>query len=263
MTPLDELCQVPFHEADAPARALILSRLADSELFAALVAEPVADAAELRLFDLPEGRFALACDREERLAGFIGGPVAYVGLPGRVLAQALAAEGQGLLVNPGHASQLMLDAAMLAWLVEALQARPSMAPDGAARRLGAPLPEAVAALAGPLGQRLGDMRGLVARLALVRADWAEGRQGHLLLLDGVAPEHQPAIAKALAELLAFLPELPGGVDIGFAAGDPPAGALVLEPPPPEPAPEPVRAPEPPPAEPAGPPKRGWWNLRRG
>ena len=90
MTPLDELCQVPFHEADAPVRSRILSRLADTELFVALLAEPADDRAELRLFDLPEGRFALACDREERLAGFVGGPVAYLALPGRVLAAALA-----------------------------------------------------------------------------------------------------------------------------------------------------------------------------
>lgn len=240
MTPLDELCQVPFHEADAPARARILSRLADTELFAALLAEPADDRAELRLFDLPEGRFALACDREERLAGFVGGPVAYLALPGRVLAAALAEEGRGLLVNPGHASQLMLDAGVLGWLVQALQARPSMAPDEAARRLGAPSPEAVALLAEPLAQRLGDMAGLVGRLALVAAEWQDGRQGHALILAGVEPAHEDAVAKALAELLAFLPELPGGVDIGFAGPDLPAGALVLEPPPPPPAPEPAR-----------------------
>ncbi len=240
MTPLDELCQVPFHDADAPARARILSRLADTELFAALLEEPADDRAELQLFDLPEGRFALACDREERLAGFVGGPVAYIAMPGRVLAGALADEGRGLLVNPGYASQLMLDAEVLGWLVRALQARPSMAPDETARRLGAPAPEAVALLAEPLAQRLGDMIGLVGRLALVMAEWHDGRQGHALILAGVDPAHQGAVAKALAELLAFLPELPGGVDIGFAERDLPREALILEPPPPPPAPEPVR-----------------------
>ncbi|MDQ7263718.1 SseB family protein [Paracoccus sp. PS-1] len=240
MTPLDELCKVPFHEADAPARARILSRLADTELFAALVAEPAGDRAELRLFDLPEGRFALACDREDRLAGFVGGPVAYVALPGRVLAAALAEEGQGLLLNPGHGSQLMLDAEVLAWLGRALAARPSMAGAEAARRLGAPSAEAVALLAEPLAQRLGDMAGLVGRLALVAAEWRDGRRNHALILAGVDPAHEAAVAKALAELLAFLPELPGGVDIGFAAPGLPPGALVLEPPPPAPAPEPPR-----------------------
>ncbi|WP_323717595.1 SseB family protein [Paracoccus aminovorans] len=238
MTPLDELCQVPFHEAEAPARARILSRLADTELFVALLAEPVADKADLRLFDLPEGRFALACDREDRLASFVGGPVAHLALPGRVLAAALAKEGQGLLVNPGHASQLMLDPEVLAWLVRALEARPGMVSE-AARCLHAPEHGAVALLAAPLAQRLGDMSGLVGRSALVLAEWADGRRGHALLLDGVDPAHQPAIAKALAELLAFLPALPGGVDIGFDAPNLPAGALVLEPPPPPAPPAPV------------------------
>ncbi|MEF9605871.1 hypothetical protein O4J55_27510, partial [Paracoccus sp. PXZ] len=67
-----------------------------------------------------------------------------------MLAAALAEEGRGLLVNPGHASELMLDAGVLGWLVQALQARPSMAPQESARRLGAPSPEAVALLAEPL-----------------------------------------------------------------------------------------------------------------
>ncbi|SIQ47406.1 hypothetical protein SAMN05421641_10878 [Paracoccus thiocyanatus] len=240
MTPLDEICQVPFHQADAPARARILSRLADTELFAALLAEPAGDRAELRLFDLAEGRFALACDREERLAGFVGGPVAYVALPGRVLARALAQEGRGLLVNPGDVSQLMLDAQTLGWLVQALEARPALARAEMARRLGAPAPDAVALLAEPLAQRLADMAGLVGRLALVAAEWQDGRQGHALILAGVDPAHEDAVAKALAELLAFLPELPGGVDIGFSGGDLPRDALVIEPPPPPPAPEPVR-----------------------
>ena len=240
MTPLDELCQIPFHEADAPARARILSRLADTELFAALLSEPVSDIAELRIYDLPEGRFALACDREHRLADFIGRPVAHLGLPGRVLAETLAGEGQGLLVNPGHASQLMLDAATLSWLVGALQARPSLTPDEPAQRLAAPTAAAVSLLAEPLAQRLGDMQGLAQGLALVSAEWADGRRNHAVILAGVDAKHQPAIAKALAELLAFLPELPGGVDIGFAGGALPAGALVIEPPArPEPV-QPVR-----------------------
>lgn len=240
MTPLDELSPVPFHLADAPARARLLSRLADTEVFAALVAEPAGDVAELRSFDLPEEKFALACDNEERLAGFLGGPVAYLALPGRVLAAALADEGQGLLLNPGQPSQLMLDAATLRWLVSALEARPSMASAETARRLLPPTPEAVALLSEPLARRLGDMTGLVGRLVLVQAEWQDGRSTHTLMLQGVAPAHEAAVAKAFAELLAFLPQLPGGVDIGFTDRDMPVGALILEPPTPLPPPEPPR-----------------------
>ena len=240
MTPLDDLCSVPFHLADAPARARVLSRLADTELFVALTAEPAGDTAELRSFDLAEGQFALACDSEERLAGFVGGPVAYLALPGRVLAAALADEGQGLLVNPGQPSQLMLDAPTLRWLVWALDARPSMASAESARRLTPPTSDAVALLSEPLAQRLGDMIGLVTRLTLVQAEWQDGRSGHALMLQGGAPAHEDAVAKAFAELMAFLPQLPGGVDIGFAERDMPAGALIFEPPEPPPAPEPPK-----------------------
>ena len=74
-----------------------------------------------------------------------------------------------------------------------------------------PTPEAVALLSEPLARRLGDMIGLVGRLTLVQAEWAEGRTGHALMLQGVAPAHEEAVAKAFAELLAFLPQVPGGI----------------------------------------------------
>lgn len=232
MTALDDLSQTPFHEADPLARARILSRLADTELMVALTAEPAGDRADLRIFDLPGGRFALAADEESRLAGFLGGPVAYAALPGRVLAGMLRAEGVGLLVNPGAPSEMLLDAETLGWLENALAAAPQE--DEARIAPSPPRPETVAALAGPLAERLADLRGLISGAALAGA----GR-GHVLLIAGADPARQPAIAKALAEALAFLPPQPGGVDIGFAEAAPPRGALVFDlSPPPDPAPKP-------------------------
>ncbi len=250
MTPLDELCQTPFHHADAPARARILSRLADTELFAALAADPAGDRADLQSFALPEGEFALACDREDRLADFIGAPVAHLALPGRALAAALAQAGQGLLVNPGQPSQLMLDAAMLGWLVQTLAARPSLAAPEANQRLSAPRPEAVAILAEPLAQRLADMIGLVGQAGLVLGEGQDGRGRHMLVLRDVEPAHEAAVAKALAEFLAFLPEPEGGVDVAFSAAALPAQALIIEPP--APAPQPPR--QAPGRDPAAPPR---------
>lgn len=247
MTPLDQLCPIPFHKANAAGRARILSRLADTELFAALIQEPADDRADLRIYDLPEGPVALACDAEDRLAGFLGGPVAYVALPGRVLAAALAAERRGLLLNPGQDSEMLLDAATLAWLVRALEARPSLADDAAPIAIHAPAVATVTALAEPIALRLGDMAGLVTRAALFAADWADGRSNHTLLLQGVAPQHRDAVAKAMAELLAFLPEQAGGVDLGFSDVAPPSRALILDAPPPPPeVPQPQRAPDAPP-----------------
>lgn len=224
MTALDDLAATPFHDADAPQRARMLSRLADTELSVALTAEPAGDRIELRMFPLEGGPVALACDAEDRLAGFFGAPVAYAALPGRVLAGLLRSEGAGLLVNPGHPSEMLLDAQMLDWLSGALSAAPETAE--ARLRLTGPAPETVAALAEPLAARLADMRGLIAGGWLAGVGRAES---HLLVIAGAAPDHRDAIAKALSETLAFLPPQPGGVDISFSDAAPVPGALRFDP----------------------------------
>lgn len=245
LTELDRLCAVPFHDADPAARALILRRLADTELHAALIAEPAGDRADLRIFDLPTGAVALASDDAAELAAFLGGPVAHLTLPGRALAAALTGEGRGLLVNPGRPSEMLLDAAALGWLSQALAVAPEAA-QAAPRRLTPPRPDAVAALAEPLALRLGDMAGLIAGAALVGVEWDDGRAGHLLAVQGAGAADRPAIAKALAELLAFLPPVEGGVDVTFEDLPLPAGVLRIEAvapaPEPEPAPDPDRPP---------------------
>lgn len=235
MSALDDLAPVPFHAADERQRARMLSRLADTEMSVALLREPAHDQVELRMFELDGARMALACDSEDRLADFFGNPVAYAALPGRVLAGLLRADGAGLLVNPGQPSEMMLDAAMLDWLTGALEATPEQAE--ARLRLIGPDAAVAADLSDALSQRLADMRGLIAGAALVGVQGG----GHLLLIAGAPVDRQPAIAKALAEALAFLPPQPGGVDISFSETAPPPAALLFDlspPAPDEPAPRP-------------------------
>lgn len=242
-TALDELAATPFHDADAPQRARMLSRLADTEVFVALEAEPVGDDVQLRIFPSEEGKFALGCDSEDRLADFFGQPVDYVGLPGRVLAGLLRAEGAGLLVNPGHASEMLLDASMLDWLSDALAGTPQA--DEAHLRLIGPDKATADALAQPLAVRLADLRGLISGAALVGVAGLGGVASHLLLISGAEADRQPQIAKALAEALAFLPPQPGGVDISFVDNAVTPGALLFDLTPPE-APVPPKSPKGPP-----------------
>ncbi|WP_371823385.1 SseB family protein [Paracoccus sp. Z118] len=239
-TALDRLCTVPFHEADESLRAQVLRRLADTELFAALSADPQDDLAKLMLFDLEGTQAALACDDAAELAAFVGGPVAHAAMPGRVLAATLAEEGRALLVNPGRPSQMLLDAGALAWLGQALAQKPAEG-QGTPARLTLPDADMVSVLADPLAERLAAMGDLLSGAALARAEWADGAAGHLLMISGASQGDQAAIAKAVGEMLAFLPPVPGGLDITFEGAALPAGALRLEltpAPPAEPEPEP-------------------------
>lgn len=251
MTLLDSLCTTPFHELPDAARARVLNRLADTELFVALEADPMDDRAKLRLFDLDGGKLAVAADDEARLAGFFGVPTGHLAMPGRALAAMLASEGVTLMVNPGAPSEMLLDAAVLGWLAEALAQAPAEAQAGPAQ-LSAPAPEMVAALAEPLAARMADMEGLVDAAALVAAQWPDGAAGHLLVLSGVAEPQRPLIAKALAELLAFLPPLPAACDVAFDLPLP-AGALILRLEAAPAAPAPATAPRAPGSDPDKPP----------
>jgi hypothetical protein len=133
---------------------------------------------------------------------------------------------------------MLLDAAMLDWLTSALAAAPE--PTDARLRLTAPAPAVVETLAQPLAERLADMHGLIAGAALAGAG-----DGHVVLIAGADPAHQPAIAKALAEALAFLPPQSGGVDVSFTDATLPAGILRFDLTPPE-EPEPAPRPKGPP-----------------
>ena len=243
---LDRLCAVPFHMADDASRAAVLGHLADAELFAALAEDPRGDVADLMLFDLDGTRAALACDDAAELAAFVGRPVAHAAVPGRVLAGALAAEGRALIVNPGRPSEMLLDAHALGWLERALAQRPG---EGEARpeSMGAPHAAVVAVLAGPLAARLARMGDLLSGAALVGAVWPGGARGTLLAIEGAGGDEQPAIAKAVAELVAFLPPVDGGLDVTFQPLPLPPGALRLElTQAPAPAPEPAPTPDLPP-----------------
>ncbi len=251
MTPLDALCALPFHDLADAARARVLNRLADTEIFVALAGDPEGDRVQLRLFDLPSGRMAVAADAEDRLAAFFAGPVAHAALPGRALAAMLAPEGIALMVNPGAPSEMLLDPEMLGWLAQALQSAPAEDQAGPARLL-PPAPEMVAALAEPLAARLTDMAGLAQGAALVSAEWPDGARGHLIVLSGVAEGRRPLIAKALAELIAFLPPLPQPCDVAFDLAVP-EQALVLRLEPVAPAPAPRSAPRAPGSDPDKPP----------
>lgn len=238
-TPLDLAAAAMEAGGDAD-RLRFYERLADAELFVLLEDEPDGRQITPRVFDLEDGPFVLAFDREERLAE-CAGAAPYIALSGRRLAQTLTGEGLGLGLNLGVApSSQLLPPEAFEWLAkmvanapEALEARASeIGPPGA-------LPEAL--LEG-LDAKMATLVGLARSAYLAGAVYDGGRHGHLLAFVDAVPGAEAALAQAASEALIFSGIEAGEMDVTFlAASDPMAARLarvalrIALPAPPEPA----------------------------
>ena len=110
---------------DDTARLRFFERLADSELFLMLTEEAQGENISPEVFDVADGQFVLAFDREDRLAQFASRPVPYVALSGRVLSSMLAGQGIGLGLNLEVApSSMLIPSEALGWLATTLQHAP-------------------------------------------------------------------------------------------------------------------------------------------
>ncbi|MEP2716831.1 SseB family protein [Pseudophaeobacter sp.] len=208
---------------DDAARLRFYERLADSELFMMLSAEPEGDRIAPELFETPEGRFVLVFDREDRLAQFAGRAVPYAGLAGRGVVEMLAGQGIGLGVNLEVApSSTLLSAEAVGWLHETLQNVPDQV-EAAIEELLPPagLPEV---LLTALDAKLATAAGLASSAYLVALRYQGGGQGHLLGFVDAAPEAEGALAKAVSEALTFSGVEAGALDVGFFAASDQMGA---------------------------------------
>jgi hypothetical protein len=243
VTPLDALhaAHAADPEAEAP-RLAWFGLLADTELFLPTEAEATGGQVTPRILALSDGPLLPAFDSEERLAAFSGAAVAYVALPGRVVAAQLAGQGVALGINLGVAdSAMLLPPAAVDWLAATLASAP--APEAARPVAVRPPGDLAAPLAAALARALVRAGGWAATAHLVMAEHADGRRAPLLAFGGVAPGAAPALARAVAEALAFSGAAVDRVEVAFPAdGDPLAAAIAAAglalpvPPPPAPAP---------------------------
>ena len=211
---------------DDAVRLAFYDRLADAQLFVLLTVEPAGDAVEPQLYDLEEGRFALAFDLEERLSTFSGAAAPYVALPGRVIARILAAEGIGLGLNLGVApSAFLMPPEALGWLAGTLAHAPGAAE---ARPVAYDRPAGVPpALLTALDAKLARLTGVADKAHLVSVTYDDGAQGHLLVFEGARDGAEPALAKAMSEALVFSGVEAGALDVTFLApGDAALGSIV-------------------------------------
>lgn len=227
MTPLDQAyaAMVQGDETDA---LRFYQLLADATLFLLLDHEAEGERINPRVFDLPDGPVLLAYDSEDRMAALDQGPVPYAALPGRIIAQHLAGQGVALGLNfgTGVASETLLPPEALTFLAEKLGAEPAaVQARPVAFHAPANLPDA---LAEALGFTLGGAGGLAQAALLAGVQYDDGRSGHMLALVEAHPAAHEALARAVAEALAFSGIDAGELDVTFLAGDDPALAALVQ-----------------------------------
>lgn len=210
--------------ADA-ARLRFYERLGDCELFLLLTEDAQGETLSPDLFDVAEGRFVLAFDREARLAQFAGRPAPYAALSGRALARMLADQDIGLGLNLDVApSSTLIPAAAIRWLAETLEHGPQ---EVSSRVVAVAPPTGLPeALLTALDGKLAMAAGLAAAAYLVGVTYEDGARGHLFAFVDARTGAESALAGAASEALTFSGIEAGAMDVAFfAASDPMAARL--------------------------------------
>ena len=216
-TPLDRAhAAMEAAPDDDTARLAFFGQLADSELVVLLAVEAEGEDIAPDLFTVEEGQYALVFDSHERLAAFVGRPAPVAAMPGRALVQMLAGHDIGLALNPDVApSAMLLPSEAVDWLAETLEVAPRTL---GARAQGFVAPQDVPeALIEALDPRLARATGLAGAAWLAGAEWEGGATGLVLAFVGAVPEAEGALARSVAEALAFSGLGAGWLDVIFLA----------------------------------------------
>lgn len=199
---------------DDAARLRFYERLGDNELFLLLSEEAQGESITPEVFEVADGQFVLAFDRETRLAQFAGGPAAYAALSGRALAMMLAGQEIGIGLNLDVApSSVLIPAEALQWLTKIMSQTPLEITSRISEILApAGLPESVIAA---LDTKLALASGYAEAAYLVGVIYESGARGHLLGFVQAQREAETALARAAGEALTFSGVEAGAIDVAF------------------------------------------------
>ncbi|MEO0750525.1 MAG: SseB family protein [Pseudomonadota bacterium] len=213
-TPLDHAHAAMATAEGEATRMAFFQQLVATELFVLLEEEAVGETISPRLFPVEEHSFVLVFDTEARLAEFAGAGSAYAALSGRAVAGLLASEGLGLGINLGVApSEMLLPPDAVTWLQDTLGDGPAEV-ETHVREFHPPtgLPESL--LTG-LDARLASATGLAENAYLAGVVYDSGATGHMLGVIDALPGAEPALARAVSEVLQFSGLEAAALDVAF------------------------------------------------
>lgn len=221
MTPLDQAHAEMEAQPEADAlRLRFYERLADSELFLLLEAEPENDIAKPIIFPVEDQKFALVFDSEERLVEFSQVPTPFISLSGRMIANMLNGQGIGLGVNLSVApSSMLLPSDAVTWLADTLAVKPVKAQ---AKPIAVYAPRSVPeVLITSLDTKLAAMAGVAKAAYLAEVEYQDAPKGHVIVFVEAIDQAQTAITSAVSEALTFSGIEAGTLDVLFLrASDP-------------------------------------------
>ncbi len=227
LTPIDQaFAAMDAAPEDDALRLRFYERIAESELFLALVSEPEGDEITPQTFPVEDQTFVLVFDREERLVEFAEGTTATAVLSGRALAGMIAGQEIGMALNLGAPSSILIPADAVAWLADIV----SESPDEVEERpqeFSAPagLPES---LITALDGKLALAAGLARSAYLSGVTYEGGRRSHMLGFVDPVPGAEPSLARAVGEALSFSGIEAGMLDVGFFRASDPVCALLAK-----------------------------------
>ncbi len=221
MTPLD----LAHAKMDAQPhidtlRLQFYERLADSELFLLLEAEPIGDIAKPIIFPVEDQKFALVFDSQERLVAFSKTTTPFISLSGRMIAGMLNGQGIGLGVNLSVApSSMLLPDTAVTWLAETLAVEPIQAQ---AKPIAFYPPRSVPeVLVSSLDTKLAVMAGVAKAAYLAEVEYENAPRGHVIAFVEAIEQAQTAITHAVSEALTFSGIEAGTLDVLYLrASDP-------------------------------------------
>ncbi|WP_049645427.1 SseB family protein [Candidatus Rhodobacter oscarellae] len=199
--------------------------LAASELFLLLSEEPQGETVSPEVFETPEGTYLLVFDREDRLASFVGRPAPYAGMTGRALAEMLAGQGIGFILNAdAEETAHPVPTDVVDWLSATLADTPQETAATPQELLPpAGLPEAL--LTG-IDAKLATAAGLARLAYLSGVRYDSGALSHMLAFIDAQPGAETALAQAVHEALTFSGLEAATLDVAFFdASDPIAARL--------------------------------------
>ena len=226
MSPLDQAYHA-MQTGDEAAALRFYRLLADAPLFLLLQHEAEGDQIAPQVYELSDGPVLLAFDSEERLAGFAEGPAPYASLPGRVIAAQMAGQGLwlGLNLGSGAASETLLPPDAMEHLLTLLDVTPQQTE---ARPQGFAAPDLPAALDEALQAVFARLSGLAVAAVLAGVTYEGRGRGHVLAIIGAQSSAEPALARAIAEALAFAGLEAATLDVTFMAPEDPGLAQMAQ-----------------------------------